>query len=170
MPYVDQIVLASLVASLIASLVWQWRRGLRGRRYLAGVFGLFYGLTLVVMLGLHCVDVTWGVTHHITSMTGKPMTYDWRTYSLLLFGAVLIVQGVGCVRAAARMGPADPAARVEVLRRAALVLAIVLPIIPIHAFFGYLIGGASTLTLAAVALGGHAARRQSAAPLAVSAV
>jgi len=59
---------------------------------------------------------------------------------------------------------------VEVLRRTALVLAIVLPIIPIHAFFGYLIGGASTLTLVAVALGGHAARRQSAAPLAVSAV
>ena len=81
------------------------------------------------------------------------MTYDWRVYSMQLFGAVLIVQGVGCVRAAARMGPADPAERGEVLRSATLVLAIVLPSIPIHAFFGYLIGGASTLTLAAVALG-----------------
>jgi hypothetical protein len=170
MPYVDQIVVACLAASLIASLVVQWRRGLRGRRYLAGVFGLFYGLTLVVMLGFHCLDVAWGATHHLASMTGRPMTYDWRVYSLQLFGAVLIVQGVGCVRAAVRMGSADPAARLEVLRRTALVLAIVLPIIPIHAFFGYLIGGASTLTLAAVALGGYEARREVPAALTVSPV
>lgn len=167
MPYVDQMVLASLVAGLVASLAWQWRRGLRGRHYLAGVLGLFYGLTLVAMLGFHGADVTWGVTHHLASMTGKPMTYDWRAYSLLLFGAVLVAQGVGCVRAAARMGPANPAARLSVLRRTALVLAIVLPIIPIHAFFGYLIGGASTLTLAAVALG-YERRPEPAAALAPS--
>ena len=168
MPYVDQLVVAGLAASLLASLAFQWRRGLRGRRYLAGVFGLFYGLTLVVMLGFHCLDVAWGVTHHLVSMTGKPMTYDWRTYSLLLFGVLLVGQGIGCVRAAARMGPADPAARLEVLRRAALVLAIVMPIIPVHAFFGYLMSGASTLTLAAVALGSER-RREPAAALAPSA-
>ncbi|HEX5830961.1 MAG TPA: hypothetical protein VFY16_08280 [Gemmatimonadaceae bacterium] len=155
MPYVDPIVLALLLIGLLASIGYQWRRGLRGRRLVVTVFAMFYGLTLMTMLSFHCIDVLYGVTHRLPSMTGAPIAYTWRTYSLLLFGALLVWLGARCVRAATRMGRGEAPARGDFLRLAVVVLAIVLPIIPIHAFFGYLISAASALTILVVAVVGR---------------
>lgn len=153
MPYIDQIVMSLLALGLVGSLACQWRAGQRRGRLAAAVVGLFYGITLVVMLAAHCADVLWGLAHHATSMAGGRFTYDWRTYSLLLFGIVLIGRGVRCMNASLRMGRGDAAGRTALLREGVIVLALVLPLIPVHAFFGYLMSGATATTLVAVALG-----------------
>ena len=153
MPYVDQIVLALLAGGLLACVGYQWRRGLRGGRLFVTVFAMFYGVTLVTTLGFHCVDVLYAMAHRIRSTDGSPFAYDWRTYSLLLFGALLVWLGARCLRAALRLGRGDAAARAEFLRLALLVLAIVLPIIRLQAFFGYLISAVSVLAMLVVAVG-----------------
>jgi hypothetical protein len=155
MPYTDQIVLALMLLSLGASLAYQWRHGLRWRRLAVAVFAMFFSLTVMSSMTLHCLDVLWGLTHHLPSMTGKPFAYDWRTYSLLLFGALMIWFGARLLVAALRMGRGDPRGRTDFLRLDAVVLVIVLPIIPVHPFFGPLASIASALALLVVGLGGR---------------
>lgn len=47
MPYTDPIVLALLIVSLLSSLVFLWRRGLRHGRLAIMSFGMFYGLSTI---------------------------------------------------------------------------------------------------------------------------
>jgi hypothetical protein len=155
MPHVDLIVLVLLAAGLLASVIVPWRRGVRGRRLLATAMAAFYGHTLVTMLAFHCIDILYGLANRLQSMTGAPFRWDWRTYSLLLFGTLLVRLGADCLTAAAGIARGEPAARARFLRRAALVLGLVLPIVPIHAFFGYLISGATALALLVVAAAGR---------------
>jgi len=136
MPYTDPIVFSAILASLILSIGYQWRRGLRWRPLAVTTFAMWFSFGVISTMVMHCLDVLWGLTHHVTSMTGKPFTYDWRTYSLLLFGALMIWFGVRCLRAALRIGRGEESARLEFLRLVAVVLAIVLPLIPVHPFFG----------------------------------
>ena len=158
MPYTDPIVLGLLVASLIGSLVFQWRRGLRGGRLAVVAFAMFYGLSVISALGMHCLDVLYGFTHHLTSFgTGKPFAWDWHTYSLLLFGVGMIWLGVQCVRRALRMGSGADAvgARSEFLRLAGVLRLVVLPILPIQPRCGVIGSALSVIALLVVALGGR---------------
>jgi hypothetical protein len=155
MPFSDPIVLALLLGSLFLSLGYQWRRGLRWRTLAVTVFAMWFSFGVISTMVMHCLDVLWGLSHHVISMTGKPFAYDWRTYSLLLFGALMIWLGVRCLRAALRMGRGEESARPEFLRLVAVVLAIVLPLIPVHPFFGPIASVWSTLGLLVVGLGGR---------------
>ena len=162
MPYTDPIVLALLVVSLIGSLVLQWRRGLRGGRLAIVTFAMFYGLSVIATLGMHSLDVLYGLTHHLTSFgTGKPFAWDWHAYSLLLFGALMIWLGAQCVRRALRMATAADAgaARAEFLRLAGVMLLVVLPIIPIQPLFGVAGSALSVIALLAVGLGARSILR-----------
>jgi hypothetical protein len=116
------------------------------------LFASFYGLGLVVMLAAHCADIVYNTVLGHRAMDGSTFSYGWRTYSLLLFGALLIRQGALCLLAALRLGRGEASARADVLRAAGVVLAIVLPTLPIHAFFGTLLSGWSALTLLVVAV------------------
>ena len=157
MPYTDPIVLGLLLVSLIGSLVYQWRRGLRGGRLAVVTVAMFYGLAAIVALSMHCVDVLYGYSHRNTSFsTGKPFAWDWHTYSLLLFGVLMIWLGVQCLRRALRLGRGDAGARAEFLRLSGVTLLIVLPIVPIQPLFGVVGAGLSVIALLAVGLGGRA--------------
>ena len=157
MPYTDPIVLGLLIASLIGSLAYQWRRGLRGGRLAVVAFAMFYGLAVIAALGMHCLDVLYGLTHHLKSFgTGKPFAWDWHTYSLLLFGVLMIWLGAQCVRRAVRMGRGDASARGEFLQLAGVMLLVVLPIIPIQPFFGAIGTALSVIALLVVGVGGRA--------------
>ncbi len=150
MPYIDQIVMLALLAGLVGAGAFHWRAGVRGRRLAATVLASFYGVVLVAMLTAHCADVTYNTVRGQRSLVdGRPFAYDWRTYSLLLFGVLLIVQGVRVLRATPGLGRGEPAARAAIGRPALLVLAIAAPTIPVHAFFGSLVSGITVLTLAA---------------------
>jgi hypothetical protein len=154
MPNSDPIVLALLLLSLIGSLVYQARRGLRWRRLVVTVFAMFFSLTVISTMIMHCADVLYGLTHHLTSMTGQPFTFDWRTYSLLLFGALMLWLGTRCLAAALRMGNGDPRGRTDFLRLVVVMLVIVLPLLAVSPFFGPLASVASGLALVVVGLGG----------------
>ena len=158
MPYTDPVVLALLVGSLIGSLVLLWRRRLRGGRLAVVTVAMFYGLSVISALGMHSLDVLYGLTHHLTSFgTGKPFAWDWHTYSLLLFGALMIWLGTQCVRRALRMTTAAGAgaARTEFLRLAGVMLLVVLPIVPIQPLFGVAGSALSVIALLVVGLGGR---------------
>jgi hypothetical protein len=156
MPYTDPIVLGLLLAALFGSLVYQWRRGLRGGRLVVVAFAMFYGLAVISSLGMHCLDVLYGLTHHLTSfITGKPFAWNWVTYSLLLFGVLMVWFGGQCLRRALAMGRGDVKARAEFLKLAGVMLLIVLPIVPIHPFFGPISSGFSVIALLVVGVGGR---------------
>lgn len=158
MPYTDPLVLALLVASLIGSLIFLWRRGVRGSRLAVASYAMFYGLAVISALGMHCLDVLYGLTHHLTSFgTGKPFAWDWHTYLLLLFGVLMIWLGAQCVRRALRMGAGAGAttARAEFLRLATTMLLIVLPLVPIQPLFGVVGSALSVIALLVVGLGGR---------------
>lgn len=173
MPHIDQIVLGLMLAGLVASIVDHWRGGQRGWRLATVTFISFFGIGLVTMMAGHCADIIYNVVLANRSVIdGSPFTYNWRTYSLLLFGVLLIGCGVRCLGAVRRFARHDDAARQDVLRNAGVVLAITLPTIPIHAFFGGLMSGWSLLALivASVGLRGtpHPAGREPAISLGMS--
>ncbi|MBW8771319.1 MAG: hypothetical protein JF589_16310 [Gemmatimonadetes bacterium] len=157
MPYTDPIVLGLLLVSLIGSLVFQWRRGLRGGRLAVVAIAMFYGLAAIIALGMHILDVLYGYSHRNTSFaTGKPFAWDWHTYSLLLFGVLMVWFGGQCLRLALRLGRGDTSARSEFLRFSSVMLLIVVPLIPIQALFGVVAAGLSVIALLVVGLGGRA--------------
>jgi hypothetical protein len=168
MPHVDEIVMLALLLGLVACAGSQWRRGLRGARLLAVVFAAFYGYALVAMLAAHCADVAYSTFVHNRSPDGSVFAYNWRTYSLLLFGALLIRQGAHCLRAALRLGGGEQAARADVLRAVGVVQAIVLPTVPLHGVFGTAVAVWSALTLVVVAAATRAPARLAARPAAAA--
>jgi hypothetical protein len=142
MPYVDQVVMAALLLSLLALPTLLWRRGVRGARLFGTAFAAFHGAGLVAMLAAHCADVIYNVALRNRSIVdGRPFAYDWRSYSLLLFGVLLMLLGRR-VLAAAFAGD-----RAELRRATGLVFLICAPIVPVHAFFGALMTGWSAATL-----------------------
>ena len=156
MPYTDPIVFGLLILSLLGSLLYQWRRGLRGGRLAVVALAMFYGLCVIVALGMHSVDVLYGLTHRLTSFsTGKAFGWDWHTYSLLLFGVLMVWLGARCVRYALQMGRGDAGARIEFLRLAGVMLGVVLPIVWIQPLFGVAGSALSVIALIVVGLGGR---------------
>jgi hypothetical protein len=156
MPYTDPIVFGLLLLSLIGSLLYQWRRGLRGGRLAVVALAMFYGLSVIVALGMHCVDVLYGLSHRLESFsTKRPFGWDWHTYSLLLFGVLMVWLGARCVRYALWMGRGDAGARTQFLRLAGAMLLVVLPIAWIQPLFGVAGSLLSVLALLVVGLGGR---------------
>jgi hypothetical protein len=157
MPYTDPIVLGLLLVSLIGSLAYQWRLGLRGGRLAVVTVAMFYGLAAIIALSMHTLDVLYGFSHrNASAITGQAFAWDWRTYSLLLFGALMIWFGARCLRLALRLGRGDTSARTEFLRFSGVILLVVLPLIPIQAMFGVVAAGLSVIALLVVGLGGRA--------------
>jgi hypothetical protein len=97
---------------------------------------------------------------------GSRFSYNWRTYSLLLFGVLLIDRGVRCLRAVRRFAAGDATARADFLRNAGVVLGFTLPTIPVHAFFGTLVSVSSALALLVAAVGLRARARVASAVMA----
>lgn len=155
---IDQVVQIALFVGLIVVGIDHWRRGQRGWRLAALVFVSFYGVGLVVTMSAHCADIIHNLALRNRSMDGSPFAYNWRTYSLLLFGVLLIDRGIRVLRAARRFAAGDPAARSDILKSGALVLAITLPLIPVHAVFGVLMSVWSSLALIVATAGLRAGR------------
>ena len=153
MMHIDTVVLLVLLVGLVATGVDHWQRAQRGWRLVGLVFLSFYGIGLVAMLSAHCVDILYNLIRANRSVVdGATFTYNWRTYSLLLFGVLLVERGVRVALATWRLAAGDSRARAEILRNAGVVLAITLPTIPIHAFFGALISVWTLLALLVAAL------------------
>jgi hypothetical protein len=134
MPSTDVAVLLAIGLAATAWLRWLWRSGVRGRRFaMCGWLG-FLGLVLIIMLLAHCLDVL-SRLYVGTGYGGAAFVYDFRVYSLLLLGVVLIGTGIRLLGAAIGLSRRVPGARGTALRTLGIVLAIVAPMIPFQAFF-----------------------------------
>jgi hypothetical protein len=154
--YISMVVPPALLVTLVVTGVRARRTGARGRRLAAGLAAHFFGRALVVALGAHCLEILVNLARGRSVVGDVPLAYGWRVYSLQLFGAVLIALGVRCARGGRRLLAGDAAATPEVLRTAGLVLAVVVPVIPISPDLGGIFGGAALLTAGLVAAGGRA--------------
>lgn len=150
MPSSDVIVLLAIVLATTVWVVRLWRRGVRGRRFaISGWLGLL-GFVLVVALTAHCVDILSRLVAG-SGHDGAVFTYNFRVYSLLLLGVLLIGAGVNLLRAALGLSRGMASARRSALRTLAVVVAIMLPLIPFQAFFAVPLGVLSAVTLPLVA-------------------
>ena len=133
MPWSDLVVLLGIVTSIGWWMIRLRRQGLRGGRYAAaGVVG-FLGLTLVITMTAHSIDVFSRLVVG-TGYDGAAFGYNFRTYALLLLGSVLIAAGARLLSVAWSIGNRRDA-RGPVARPILVVLALVVPLIPIHGFF-----------------------------------
>lgn len=163
MPKTDLFVLLTLLLGTPALVFRHRRGGARGRRLFAAGWTSFYGLALTAMMATHCVDVLANVMRGAgTRMDGLPWAYDFRLYSLLLLGVLLTVIGVRVLRTTPGLARGDAGARRDTAVHTLLVLGIALPLIPIHAFFAYIVTTLSALTL--LVLGLVAQRRSTISP------
>ena len=152
----DLLVLSSAVLSLPVASVFLARRGVRGTPLLAAVVTAAFGAFLVVAMTAHNVEVAvvWFVRDRLSG--DGPHGLDFRTYALLLLGGVLTGTGVVALRAALGVGRGRRAARRSALRSVATTLAVSVPLLAVHPFFGALVTALGLVTAAALAA---AARR-----------
>lgn len=116
------------------------RRRIRGRLLFDAVWLSFYGLVLILMMSAHSAEIVYRIVA-ARAAAGHPAgsMYDFRVYSLLLLGALLIWAGVACLRAARSLSRGSAGARRTALRVIMVVVAIVAPLIPIQRVFGILL-------------------------------
>lgn len=146
MAFSDLLVLLVIISGTSSSVLL-WRKSIRGRSLFAAVWLSFYGLVLTAMMLAHSVEVVYRVVAARAAGSDSGSIYNFRLYSLLLLGALLIGAGVECLRAAPSLSRGSVEARRTAIRASVVVLAIVAPLIPIQREFGILLTVLSILSL-----------------------
>lgn len=150
--YADFYVIGLLFILQTVFIVRVARGGVRGRRA-AGAWAYFLGVFITVALAFHVAENIWRI------IPGTPVTdaakpeYNFRFYSLLLFGAVMLVQGARLMKSARALAFGKDAAPAVLLQRHTLiVLALVIPLIPLQIFASLItiLAGVNLATLAFV--------------------
>jgi hypothetical protein len=148
--YADLYAMSLLFILETAFIVRAVRGGVRGRR-IAGAWAYFLGTFITVALAFHVAENIWRI------IPGTPVTdavkpeYNFRFYALVLFGVMMIVQGAEIMKAARTLAFGGETARAALVRRTLIVLALVVPLIPIQVFAS-LITVFGMVNLAALAL------------------
>jgi hypothetical protein len=147
MPVSDLLVLGGTLFG--TALLFGWHRSVRARggALFAATWLGFFGLFLVLSMFAHTVEILWHVARGDTQTSGEPWTYDFRAYSLLLLGAVLMAIGFGVLGASANLSRGRRNGRRASALLTLSALAVTLPLIPIQAFFGVLVSGLAGVTL-----------------------
>lgn len=155
----DLTVLVLIFAGTIIAAALLWRRRIRGRLLFDSVWLSFYGLVLILMMGAHSAEIVYRiVAARAAAANPAGSMYDFRVYSLLLLGALLIWAGVESLRAAQSLSRGSAEARRTALRVAMVVVAIVAPLIPIQRVFGILLTVLSLLAILVLKWGSPASR------------
>ena len=162
---VDIAVLVSVVVgtAVLAYLIRRW--GTRQRRFWETLWLAFFGLFLVISMVAHSLDVLSRLAIG-TSYAGEPFPYNFRVYSLLLLGAVLIALGLQLLQQVRGFARWNAAARSNALRTTCLVLAVSVPLLPVHAFFAVIITTLAVLSVLVLA----GAKRERPIPVQTAAV
>lgn len=103
------------------------------------------------MMVAHSAEILYRTYSGGVTMEGVPWAYDFRMYALHLLGAVLAWQGVTVLRAVLTLSSAGSISGADVRRAVWITLAVVLPLIPIQAFFGVLLASLSVVSLVVMA-------------------
>jgi hypothetical protein len=129
--------LAVLLAIIVSTGYWVRllrRRGLRGGGLALSSAVAFLGLVLIVTMTAHCLDVLSRLAIG-TGYDGLAFVYNFRVYSLLLLGVVLIACGLRLMRISLVIGARTPEIRGQAVGAVATVLILVAPLIPVQGFF-----------------------------------
>lgn len=151
MPSSDSIVLTGVAVGTPVAAMLLRRSGARGRLWFSATWLAFFGLALTLMMSAHTVEVVYNAWHGGLTVDGATWTYNFRTYSLLLLAAVLLAPAVRALRAVPRLARGERDARRRALSAAGIVLAVSVPLIPVHAFFGVMWTSISAVTLLVLA-------------------
>lgn len=152
MAAIDLVVLLTVIFATCTASKLLWRRGVRRRRLLAGVWLSFYGLLLVAMMVAHSAEILYRAYTGGTTIEDSAWAYDFRTYSLHLLGAVLIWQGITVIRSVLALSAGSPVSSPQVTRAVWVTLAVVSALIPIQVFFGVLLTSLSVISLVVLAV------------------
>lgn len=158
--YADYYALAAKLAIIIFFVARAWRAGARGALLLAASWVFLVGTFVAVMLSFHNAEIVYRALTNQGSYRspGSGFTYDFRFYSLVLFGCVMISQGVPMMRAARDLSRGSGEAAGRLLRPTLVVLALSAPLIPIQ-FFGAVLTACAALNLPALLLARRALRK-----------
>jgi hypothetical protein len=133
----DFMIIALLfVLGAIAAAVWLAvdARRRQAPKPAVGAIDLFCGLVIVVLMALHLAAVI-GRAFSGQGFGGEArFSYDFRFYSLLMLGAVIITPGLVFVAHARRLTEGDAAAWKAALWASAALLLINIPLVHIQAF------------------------------------
>lgn len=147
-PY-ELIPMAGSLAGALGFAAWGWRSGLPARNVAGAAMLLFAAATVAGSMAIHDGEVLLNqATGHSsippearhTRPAGAPVAnvlgfeYDFRFYSLMLFGTYVLMHTTRIAFAAARIARGDEAARREAWQRTGIVLLLVAPIVPMHIF------------------------------------
>ena len=149
--YADLYALVLMLALVSYFLVRAWRGGVRGRRLAVGTWAYLFGTFITVMLSFHVAENLWRITPGTLISHGDKPGYDFRFYSLILFGVVMLVQGVSILKASKAIAFGDDATRSTLIRRTLVVLALCVPIIPFQ-IFGAVLTVMGVMTLSSMML------------------
>jgi hypothetical protein len=179
MRLMDLAVLGSFAVGSVLMVRHLRRSGLHGRTLSLVAVVAASGLLMVVSMAAHTIDV-FARLYAGTGHDGAAWSYDFRVYSMLLLGFLLGACGARLIRLAPRLAGRGGAERMEAVRVTLVVLAIVLPLLPVHGFFAVPATLVAALNLAvllllhrgapAVAAGAEAAVHSDAADAVVPAV
>jgi hypothetical protein len=143
----DILVLSVVFVGTAGAAALLWRQSIRGRALFAGVWLSFYGLVLAASMCAHSAEILYRVTAGRARSPDNAPVYNFRLYSLLLLGALLIWAGVVCLRAAPDVSRGSAEARGTAIQTSLVVALIVAPLIPFQRIFGILF---TVLSLASV--------------------
>jgi hypothetical protein len=110
------------------------RRHVPGRLAAVGAIDLFCGLVILVLMGLHLAAVIGRAVSGLGFGGAARFAYDFRFYSLLLLGVVIIIPGLVFVTHARRLTEGDPEAWKHALWAGGVLLLINIPLVHIQAF------------------------------------
>lgn len=151
----DLLVLLATALSLPLAAVLLARRGARGADLGAAVGTAAFGIFLVAAMTAHNVEVAvgWFVRERLSG--DGPHGLDFRTYALFLLGGILTGAGVVALRAAPGVGWGLRSRRRSALRAVGTTLAVSVPLVAVHAFFGVLVTALGLVTALVLAAGGR---------------
>jgi hypothetical protein len=148
-------VFSVLLVALAATGAFCWRQARRRRDGLAigcAAVVLFCALLMAGLAALHTGAVLAVALRRSASSGGEAFSYDFRFYSLLLLGAVLLTLATRSAGAAAGLARGDRLARRRALGGTLGLLAVDAPLIPIQVFaVGFTILACVSLAALAVA-------------------
>lgn len=149
--YADNVALGVLIISMMIFLVRARRGGARGRKFAVGAWAYFFGAFITISLSFHIAENLWRIIPQTPISHGTKPVYDFRFYSLILFGAVMLAQGLAITKAAKRFALGETEERKKIIRRTLITLALCAPLIPIQ-IFGSVLTIIGLLNLAFVVL------------------
>jgi hypothetical protein len=141
-----------VLGALAAALVFGWRNHRRHARLAANAAATLSLASAIVVVGSAAAHLFFVA---LIAFRRSPFVYDFRLYSLLLLGGLLITAGLMLALGAPGVARADPGSLRRTRNAALVLLAVNLPLIPIQGAAGP-VAGLSLAVLVAVLVAGRA--------------